>query len=131
MQTWISTITAAQARNYFNTVVSAIGGAAAAGLINKTDAATVTGALGQVWDGLAQAEHGVMALWVVLTPVVAFLMAHFAGKAAQKASDPVEQAKALVQAVPGTKIVTTQALADATRGNTQIVSINEATVVPQ
>jgi hypothetical protein len=88
--------------------------------ISPTDASGITDNISTISDGLTKVATGVAGLLAILTPIYTTL------KAAHNAS-AVGQATGLVQASPGTKIVTTPEIAAAVPSN-NVVSNTEAKV---
>lgn len=91
--------------------------------ISPTDASGITENLNSIYDGVVKIGTGIAGLAAILTPIYTAL------KAAHNAS-PVGQATGLVQAAPGTTIVTTPEIAAAVPSN-NVVSNTDTKVTPK
>lgn len=127
----LTTTQLAKLRNVGVGITMAISGAAALHLLTPQDATNLTNGVNQVSTGLGQVITGITAILAIVGPIVTWLGAQWAGRAATKAADPVTQATALVKNVPGTTIITSPALDAATPNIPAIVSNTEKKVVSQ
>ena len=89
--------------------------------ITPGDASGLNDNLNTIYHGISEVVKGIMGIIAILTPI------YTAWKSAHNAS-PIEQARSLQQAVPGTLIVTSPEIARATPENPSIVSNTEVKV---
>jgi hypothetical protein len=125
----LSTTTLAPLRNVASYVLGAISFAGAAHFLTPADVTNLTNGVNQVTSGLKSVYDGALLISATAGPFVGVAMAWWSQRAAKKAADPVTQATALVANVPGTTVVTSAALANATPDVSAIVSNAEKMVV--
>lgn len=92
--------------------------------ISPTDATGLNDNLNSIYHGIEEIAKGVAGIIAILTPI------YTTWKAANNAT-PASQAASLTAAVPGTKVITTEAIAKATPDSPNVVSEKEVKVIPK
>lgn len=98
--------------------------AVAMGLFTKGQGGEITDNINSISSGIESIAKGIGGLIAVVTPI------YTTWRAAHNAS-PVMQAQSLEKEVPGTIVVTSQKIADATPSSPNVVSNADVKVVPK
>lgn len=92
--------------------------------LSPQQATDINANLNDIYNGFEQMMRGLAGLVAVLTPI------YTAWRSAHNAS-PTQKAVSLTTELPGTKVITTPAIANATPQSPNIMSATEVKVVPK